>query len=255
LEIDAMTAPTPTDITQSTPTATQGDDTPESVATPETLEMEMAAIFAPYFRNGERRGLVRVLDVSPHYGNEAERDKIREEVCRRWNGWGAQAAEIARLSVDHADTHIKLKAANAKIERMRKVSEGSDQWANDVIAAICKHVGLDGADEEFTADAIAEMLDQHSAEFESRESRATKAEAYERGCADTQRWPTEGERVEQMAGDIHHDAGLIGAELERVQTANGAFVLPGDPNGIHALLTNIKRQADAIRARCAEKKS
>lgn len=85
--------------------------------------------------------------------------------------------------------------------------------------------------------------------------RAAEAEAYERGCADTQRWPTERERVEQMAGDIHHDAGLIGAELERVQIANGACVLPSDPSGIHALLINIKRHADAIRARSTEEKS
>ncbi|WP_147395170.1 hypothetical protein [Azospirillum cavernae] len=81
------------------PASIQGEGgVPESLETPETLE-EMGAIFAPYFRNGERSGLVRVLDVSPHYGNEAEREKIRAEICRRWNGWSAQAAEIARLTI------------------------------------------------------------------------------------------------------------------------------------------------------------
>ncbi len=128
------------------PAAIQGEGgVPESLATPETLEMEMGAIFAPYFRNGERRGLVRVLDVSPHYGNEAEREKIRAEICRRWNGWSAQAAEIARLSAEreawrnsarnHADT---LRS----IRQMDPATEGDRirQWCSDALSGYMQPV-------------------------------------------------------------------------------------------------------------------
>jgi hypothetical protein len=86
----------------------------------------------------------------------------------------AQRAEIERLTADNAAKAIELKAANSKIERMRKAAEGTDQWANEVIAAICKHVGVDDG---FTAADLASPLEEHNAEFDAIGARATTAEA------------------------------------------------------------------------------
>ncbi|MBP2232469.1 hypothetical protein J2847_005798 [Azospirillum agricola] len=53
------------------------------------------------------------------------------------------------------------------------------------------------------------------------------------------------------ADNIRHDAVLIKAELGRVQSAHGAYVLLRDPSGMMALLSSIMRQADALKARPA----
>lgn len=180
-----MTNPTTADITPETPVAPQGDDTPESVVAKlrAAITETMRSHRLWYLTDEDGLGYPLVDALTPGEGEPITKGVYeikRLAECAAEAAlpfFKAQAAEIARLTLERADTQIKLKSADAKIERMRKTAEGSDQWASDVIAAICKHVGMDDADEGFTADALAQMLDEHSAEFERYRDRATRAEA------------------------------------------------------------------------------